>query len=121
MAERYLKQMNPFVVPGTGIKTIEEHFGLASTGESGVSIAHMIAPPGWSEPAQTPEFDEYVMVVRGRKLVEIGGERIELRSGESIRVPRNTRVRYSNPFAEETEYWSVCIPAFNVQAAHREA
>ncbi len=56
--KKYFKQTKPFIVPTTDGKLIEEHFG-ASSKQSELSIAHMIAPPGWSEPFQTPEFDEY--------------------------------------------------------------
>ena len=63
----YQLQKAPFVVPTTDGKLIEEHEGLASTGNKKISIAHMVAPPHWSEPAQTPEFDEYTLVSRGKK------------------------------------------------------
>ena len=65
MNNKYILQINPFVVPTNDGKSIKEHFGLASTGETGHSIAHMIAPPKWGEPYQTPEFDEITFVFRG--------------------------------------------------------
>ena len=116
----YQIQVNPFVVPTTDGKLIEEHVGLASTGDKQISIAHMIAPPGWSEPFQTPEFDEYTLVSRGKKMFEIDGEQIILEAGQSILIKSGTRVRYSNPFDEECDYWSVCLPAFSIDAVHRE-
>jgi mannose-6-phosphate isomerase-like protein (cupin superfamily) len=116
----FIKQENPFVVPTTDGKLIEEHFGHASSGDAHLSIAHMIAPPGWSEPFQQPEFDEYTLVSRGRKLFEVDGERIEVSAGQSILIKKNSRVRYSNPFNEECEYWSVCLPAFSIQTVNRE-
>lgn len=114
-------QKNPFRVPTKDGKLIEEHTGLASTGENRFSIAHMIAPPGWSEPQQTPAFDEYTLVSRGKKLVEADGERIIVEPGQSILIKGGTRVRYSNPFNEECEYWSVCLPAFSPGTVNREA
>jgi mannose-6-phosphate isomerase-like protein (cupin superfamily) len=116
----YFLQQKPFVVPTPDGKLIEEHIGLLSTGEKHISIAHMLAPPGWSEPHQTPVFDEYTLVNRGKKLVETDGEQIILQSGQSILIKKGTRVRYSNPFDEECEYWSVCLPAFSVESVHRE-
>lgn len=113
-------QKNPFVVPTTDGKLIEEHVGLASTGEKQLSIAHMIAPPGWSEPFQTPAFDEYTLVSRGKKLFEADGQQVILKAGESMLIKKGTRVRYSNPFDEECEYWSVCLPAFSITSVHRE-
>ncbi len=116
----YVKQDKPFVVPTTDGKLIEEHFGMASTKEAGMSIAHMIAPPGWSEPFQNPGFDEYTLVSRGRKLFEVDGEKIEVSAGQSILVKKGSRVRYSNPYSEECEYWSVCLPAFSMDTVNRE-
>jgi mannose-6-phosphate isomerase-like protein (cupin superfamily) len=116
----YQLQKSPFVVPTNDGKLIEEHTGLASTGNSQMSIAHMIAPPGWSEPFQTPEIDEYTLVSRGKKLFEIDEEQIILESGQSILINGGTRVRYSNPFDEECDYWSICLPAFSMESVHRE-
>ncbi len=80
----------------------------------------MVAPPGWSEPHQTPEFDEWTLVSRGKKQMEIDGQAITVQAGQSILVKKGARVRYSNPFADECEYWSVCLPAFSLEAVHRE-
>ena len=74
MSDSYVLQQAPFVVPTTDGKLIEEHVGRAVSNEPEVSVAHMVAPPGWSEPHQNPEFDEYTMMVRGRKKIEIDGE-----------------------------------------------
>ncbi len=116
----YFKQDNPFVVPTTDGKLIEEHFGLATSKNSNVSIAHMVAPPGWSEPHQNPEFDEYTLVSSGKKMFEVDGEEIVVSAGQSILIKKGSRVRYSNPFEESCEYWSVCIPAFSMDLVHRE-
>lgn len=117
----YIKQDKPFVVPTTDGKLIEEHFGLATSKDEGISIAHMVAPAGWSEPFQNPDFDEYTLVSRGKKLFELDGEQVEVSAGQSILIKKGSRVRYSNPFNEECEYWSVCLPAFSLEAVHREA
>ena len=74
------------MVPANNRKLIEEHTGLASTGEGNISIARMIAPPGWSEPHQTPAFDEYTLVCSGKKLIEVKDEQIILESGQSILI-----------------------------------
>ena len=79
----------------------------------------MVAPPGWSEPEQRPDFDEYTLMVRGKKRIEIEGETVELGVGESLLVEKGTLVRYSNPFEEAAEYWSVCIPAFSPDRVNR--
>ena len=88
----------PVVVPADAEKHIEEHFGQVASDDHGISIARMVAPPGWQEPFQSPEFDEYVLMVRGRKTVEVDGKEYTLSAGQSMRIPRNSRVRYANPF-----------------------
>lgn len=120
MSKNYKIQKSPFVVPTTDGKLIEEHWGRATYGNTDVSIAHMVAPPGWSEPFQTPEFDEYTYIIRGKKQFIIEGETLILETGQSIKIERNTRVQYSNPFTEECEYMSICTPAFSPDSVNRE-
>ena len=120
MSENFFLQQAPFVVPTTDGKLIEEHVGRVANDEKKISVAHMVAPPGWSEPHQNPEFDEYILMVCGRKQIEINGETVTLKSGESLLVRKGVRVKYSNPFEEESEYWSVCIPAFSPNSVNRE-
>ncbi len=120
MMKRYLIQTTPFVVPTNDGKVIQEHHGIAATSNPNVSIAHMIAPPHWSEPYQTPEFDEYTYLIKGKKQFIIEGDTIVLNAGESIHIQKNTRVQYSNPFDEPCEYLSVCLPAFSIEKVNRE-
>lgn len=116
----YKIQKSPFVVPTTDGKLIEEHWGLASDGNSNISIAHMIAPPKWSEPFQTPQFDEYTYIIRGKKQFIVNDEVLILKAGESIKIEKNTRVQYSNPFDEPCEYLAICRPAFSIDLANRD-
>lgn len=118
--KKYIIQTKPFRVPTTDNKLIEEHFGLASTRTNGFSIAHMVAPPYWQEPHQTPAFDEVTIVIRGKKMIEIDGEEVVLSAGETLLIKAGARIKYSNPFEEETEYWSVCMPAFDINSVNRE-
>lgn len=120
MSKKYQIQKSPFIVPTTDGKLIEEHWGKATDGNGAISIAHMVAPPGWSEPFQTPEFDEYTYIIKGKKQFIIEGENIVLEVGQSIKICRNTRVQYSNPFNEECEYIAICTPAFSPDSVHRE-
>ena len=119
--KKYTIQTNPFVVPTTDGKIIKEHFGIATDKNSQISIAHMIAPAGWSEPFQTPEFDEYTFIIRGKKQFIIEGETVVLEAGQSIKINKNTRVQYSNPFTEVCEYIAICLPAFSMDLVNREA
>ena len=118
--KNYTIQNNPFIVPTIDGKYIAEHHGTATTNNSEISIAHMIAPPHWSEPFQTPEFDEYTFIIKGKKQFIIDNETIVLEAGQSIKINKNTRVQYSNPFTEPCEYISVCQPAFDFNKVHRE-
>jgi quercetin dioxygenase-like cupin family protein len=118
--KKYSIQRAPFVVPATDGKLIEEHFGLATNGNSNISIAHMIAPPDWSEPFQTPKFDEYTYIIKGKKQFIIDGDTIILEAGESIKIEKNTKVQYSNPFLEPCEYLAICTPAFSMDLVNRE-
>lgn len=116
----YKIQNKPFVVPTTDGKLIEEHFGKASDGNSAMSIAYMVAPPGWSEPFQTPNFDEFTYIIKGKKQFIIDNEKIVLETGQSMKICKNTRVQYSNPFNEPCEYLAICTPAFSLENVNRE-
>ncbi|MEO0059463.1 MAG: hypothetical protein RLZZ312_1110 [Bacteroidota bacterium] len=118
--KKYTIQTNPFIVPTTDGKIIKEHHGNATTNNKDISFAHMIAPPHWSEPFQTPEFAEYTFVISGQKQFIIDNEIIILEAGQSIKIEANTHVQYSNPFDEVCEYISVCTPAFDFLKVHRE-
>lgn len=119
MSKKYKIQANPFVVPTNDGKLIEEHWGN-STGNSNISIAHMVAPSGWSEPHQTPDFDEFTLIIKGKKQFEIDGEIQVLEAGQSILIQKGARVRYSNPFDSECEYIAICLPAFSMELVNRE-
>ena len=119
--KNYTIQNDPFIVPTTDGKVIKEHFGSATDNNSQLSIAHMKAPGGWSEPFQTPEFDEYTFIIRGKKQFIIENEIVVLEAGQSIKINKNTRVQYSNPFTEVCEYIAVCTPAFSMDLVNREA
>jgi mannose-6-phosphate isomerase-like protein (cupin superfamily) len=116
----FFLQNKPFKVPTKDGKLIEEHFGRIATKDENISIAHMVAPPGWGEPHQNPQFDEWTLVSKGKKYIEIDGNAVVLEAGQSILVKKGARVRYSNPFNEPCEYWSVCVPAFSIDTVNRE-
>ncbi|MEJ2113180.1 MAG: cupin domain-containing protein [Flavobacteriaceae bacterium] len=121
MSKKYTIQASPFVVPTNDGKIIEEHFGNTSDGNSEISIAHMIAPPGWKEPFQTPNFDEYTYIIKGKKQFIVDGVTIVLEANQSIKINKNTRVQYSNPFTEPCEYLAICLPAFSINHVNRES
>ena len=109
----------PTRIPVPGGKVIDEYVGRVTSGSSAVSVAHMQAPPDWSEPAQTPEFDEVTLVLRGSVVVEHDGGRLEVPAGQAVVTPAGERVRYLvGP--DGAEYVAVCLPAFDPDLAHRE-
>ena len=117
---KYKIQKTPFVVPTSDGKLIEEHFGKATDGNNALSIAHMVVPTGWSEPFQTPNFDEFTYIIKGEKQFIIENKKIVLESGQSIKICKNTRIQYSNPFGEPCEYLAICTPAFSLENVNRE-
>ena len=102
-------------------KLIEEFVGRVNSGDAGVSIARMTSPAGWEEPAQTPEFDEYTVVLRGMLRVEHHGGVLEVHAGQAVIAPGGAWVRYSSPGPEGAEYVAVCVPAFAPDTVHRDA
>ncbi|MBV9205371.1 MAG: cupin domain-containing protein [Actinobacteria bacterium] len=101
-------------------KLIDEYVGQASTGQAGLSIAHMRSPAGWSEPGQRPEFDEFTIVLRGALIVESDSGQMTVQAGQGIHARPGEWVRYSTPGAEGAEYISVCLPAFTPDTVHRD-
>lgn len=110
----------PARIPAPGGKLIEEFVGRLHTGTESMSVAHMIAPPGWDEPFQAPTFDEATVVLRGTIRVEHDAGHTDVRAGEVIFCRAGERIRYTNPSAEEAEYWAICTPAFSPETVHRE-
>ncbi len=109
----------PAVVPVPGGKRIEEYAGRVATGDSAVSVAVMHAPPGWDEPAQTPDFDEITVVLDGSVRVAHEGGVLEVGAGQAVVTRAGERVRYSvGP--DGARYVAVCVPAFGPDLAHRD-
>jgi quercetin dioxygenase-like cupin family protein len=105
---------------GNKPKRIEEFVGRVNTGTAGTSLARMTSPPGWIEPGQTPEFDEYTLVLRGTLRVETRAGVLDVSAGQAVHAPRGEWVRYSTPHADGAEYVAVCVPAFSPGTVHRD-
>lgn len=103
---------------GTKPKLIEEFVGHVNSKTAGVSVARMRSPAGWSEPGQTPEFDEYSIVLRGMLRVTHKSGALDVRAGQAVIAHCGEWVRYSTP--EGAEYISVCLPAFSPATVHRD-
>ncbi|GMU21657.1 MAG: hypothetical protein AMXMBFR13_17480 [Phycisphaerae bacterium] len=105
---------------GNKPKIIDEYIGRVNSKTTDLSIAHMRSPAGWLEPGQTPEFDEYTIVLKGMLRVEHAGGAIDVRSGQAVIAHRGEWVRYSTPTDEGAEYLAVCLPAFAPETVHRD-
>ena len=105
---------------GNKPKLIDEYIGRVNSSTSRASIAHMRSPGGWQEPGQTPEFDEFTVVLRGMLRVEHRAGSMEVRAGQAVIAHRGEWVRYSTPEREGAEYIAVCLPAFAMDTVHRD-
>ena len=105
---------------GTPPKTIDEFVGRASSGDTGLSIARMRSPSGWSEPGQRPDFDEFTVVLSGALHVEHEAGELDVHAGQAVIVRGGEWVRYSTPGPEGAEYVAVCLPAFSLETVHRD-
>ena len=111
---------NPTRIPVPGGKLLDEYIGRVNSKDSGVSIAHMRSPSGWTEPGQQPDFDEFTVVLRGSLRVESHQGVLEVQAGQAVVAKRGEWVRYSTPSPEGAEYIAVCVPAFDLASAHRD-
>jgi len=110
------------IIPRDDGKLIDEHAGAVQTKTDAYSIARMMAPPGWKEPAQTAQFDELVLVMRGTLAVQADGRTEHIGANESCVVERGTTVTFSNASASDPcSYWSICIPAFRPERTNIHA
>ena len=115
-----IAQPTVIAAAGNKPKLIDEYVGRVNSREEHVSIAHMRSPAGWAEPGQTPEFEEYTVVLRGVLHVEYRGGSLDVRAGQAVVAHRGEWVRYSTPGAEGAEYVAVCLPAFSPDLVHRD-
>jgi quercetin dioxygenase-like cupin family protein len=113
----------PTIVESVGNKpkVIREFIGRVNSDNAALSIAQMHSPGGWIEPGQTPEFDEYTLVIRGLVQVRHAAGTIEVRAGQAFIAHAGEWIQYSTPELDGAEYVAVCLPAFSPQLVHRDA
>lgn len=117
----HIPQSTRVEAAGTPPKLIDEYIGRVNSNDSAVSIAHMRSPAGWAEPGQTPEFDEYTIVLKGMLRVEHKtGDAIDVRAGQAVITRTGEWIRYSTPEDGGAEYIAVCLPAFSMETVHRD-
>ncbi len=106
---------------GNKPKLIDEYIGRVNSQHDNVSIAHMRSPAGWVEPGQTPQFDEFTIVLKGLLQVAHRGGTLEVRAGQAVISHRGEWIQYSTPHPDGAEYIAVCLPAFSPQTVGRDA
>jgi mannose-6-phosphate isomerase-like protein (cupin superfamily) len=113
---------NPTIIKAAGNlpKIIREYIGKVNSNTSEVSVAHMTSPAGWVEPGQTPEFNEYTLVLKGTLRVITRQGSSDIRAGEAIIAPKGEWVQYSSPSADGADYIAVCVPGFSPDTVHRD-
>jgi mannose-6-phosphate isomerase-like protein (cupin superfamily) len=116
----YIPKPTRIQAAGQPPKSIEEFFGWVNSNTDTISIARMKSPAGWSEPPQTPDFDEYTVVLRGKLHVKLKDGEFEVGAGQAILVHKGEWVQYSTPSPEGAEYIAVCLPAFSPARVNRE-
>jgi len=105
---------------GNKPKLIDEYIGRVNSKTSATSVAHMRSPGGWAEPGQTPEFDEFTVVLKGMLRVEHKAGSLDVRAGQAVIAHAGEWIRYSTPEPDGAEYIAVCLPAFSMEAVHRD-
>ncbi len=115
-----IKKPTVIEAAGNKPKLIQEFIGRVNSGTEALSIARMKSPEGWVEPGQTPEFDEYTLVLSGMLRVETIEGTFDIHAGEAIIAHKGEWVRYSSPSSDGAEYLAVCSPAFSPSTVHRD-
>jgi mannose-6-phosphate isomerase-like protein (cupin superfamily) len=113
---------SPTIIEAAGNKPkiIREFIGRVNSDNQKLSIAQMTSPEGWEEPGQTPEFDEYTLVLKGTLRVETKDQIFDVNAGQAIITYVGEWIRYSTPNPEGAEYVAVCLPAFSPETVHRD-
>ena len=117
---RLIERPTRIAAAGNPPKQIEEFVGRVASGDASLSIARMTSPSGWREPGQTPEFDEFTVVLKGMLRVETTGGVLDVRAGQAVHTAPGEWVRYSTPEPGGAEYVAVCLPAFSPGTVHRD-
>lgn len=118
---RRIDKPSRITAAGNKPKLIDEYIGRVNSGDDRASVAHMRSPSGWVEPGQTPEFDEFTVVLKGTLRVEHRGGSLDIHAGQAVHTSPGEWVRYSTPGPEGAEYIAICLPAFSPDTVHREA
>lgn len=116
----HIQKPSIIAAAGNKPKIIEEFVGRVNSKTSALSVARMTSPSGWVEPGQTPEFDEYTVVLRGSLRVTSRDGSIDVGAGQAVIAHAGEWVQYSTPGEGGAEYVAICLPAFAMETVHRD-
>jgi ethanolamine utilization protein EutQ len=116
-----ISQPTRITAAGNKPKLIDEYIGRVNSQTPSVSVAHMRSPQGWEEPAQTPEFDEFTVVLKGMLRVRHNNGEMDVAAGQAVVAHRGEWIQYSTPAEGGAEYIAVCLPAFSMETVHRDS
>ena len=115
-----ISQPTRVAAAGNKPKLIDEYIGRVNSKDTTVSVAHMRSPQGWTEPGQTPQFEEFTIVLRGMLRVKSKDGEFDVHAGQAVVTHKGEWVQYSTPTEEGAEYIAVCLPAFSMETVHRD-
>ncbi|MCP4180194.1 MAG: cupin domain-containing protein [bacterium] len=117
---KVIKNQTKINESGNTEKEITEFIGRTNSKTDQLSIAKLSSPKGWTEPGQTPKFDEYTIVLKGILQIETKEGTVDIKANQSVIIERNTWVKYSTPYDGGAEYMAICLPAFSLNLANRD-
>lgn len=120
MPPSLIPQPTRIAAAGNKPKLIDEYIGRVNSRDTATSVAHMRSPQGWIEPGQTPEFDEFTVVLKGMLRVKHSEGELDVHAGQAVVAHAGEWVQYSTPSPEGAEYIAVCVPAFSLETVHRD-
>jgi mannose-6-phosphate isomerase-like protein (cupin superfamily) len=115
-----IEKPTEIIAAGNKKKIIKEFIGKVNSKTDQLSIAKMTSPEGWEEPGQTPEFDEYTVVLKGCLHIESKNKSVNVTAGQAVIAKKNEWVKYSSPYKDGAEYIAVCLPAFSPDIVNRD-
>lgn len=116
----FISKATQIEAAGNKPKIIREYMGRVNSKTQDLSVAHMTSPGGWEEPGQTPEFDEYTLVLKGLLRVKHKDGTLEVGPGQAVIAHQGEWVQYSTPHPEGADYIAICLPAFSLENVHRD-
>ena len=117
---KFIAQPTEIEACGNKTKIIKEFIGRVNSQTGQISIAQMDSPQGWEEPGQTPEFDEYSIVLEGILHVKTKSGEYDVRQGQAFLANKGEWIQYSTPSGQGAKYIAVCLPAFSPKTVHRD-